>query len=242
MKTISEIRRDNVQTLLTMHLMSKTALASRLEVTVQQVYQVLGSNPQRNIGDKFARKIEEAFSMPSGWLDQDHAGSERKEGGRTTVSARPVLVWDDEDDLTSEYVLIPRLDVKASAGNGRIAWQIDEKGQRQAFRKSWMERLGIAPENAATIVAEGSSMAPRIEDGDSLVLDYKSTSPISGRVFVLTFSDELFVKRLFRMPDGGLRIVSDNPDKTRYPDWDVQQDRAETLQIIGRVVAVSGAI
>lgn len=193
----------------------------------------------KNIGDKFARRYETALGLPEFSLDQPPAETEQ---ASRRVTIRPVLAWDSEDDLGDAYALIPRLDIKASAGNGKIIWHIDEKSQRQAFRKTWLQRLGIDPAHAATLVAEGSSMSPRIEDGDSLVVNYKDQSIISGKVYVLTFAHELFIKRLFRTPTGGIRIVSDNQDKSRYPDWEVMPDELDNLAVIARVVGVSGAI
>jgi phage repressor protein C with HTH and peptisase S24 domain len=241
MKTIDQIRRENALALIEANGLTHVAFAQRVDMSAQQAHQILSSRQIRNIGPQMARRIESAFNKATGWLDQDHSLEFRPAPSRT-VAARPVLAWDHEDELSSAYVLVPRLNVKASAGNGKLIWEVDEKGQKQAFRRSWMERLGIDPSNAATIVAEGSSMAPRVEDGDSLVVDYKATNVVSGKVYALTFSGELFVKRLFRMPTGGVRIVSDNPDKTRYPDWDVLPEQAENLSVIARVVGVSGAI
>lgn len=162
--------------------------------------------------------------------------------GRSFVNIRPVLEWDSESELGEEYVLIPRLDIKVSAGNGRIVWEVDEKGQKQAFRKSWIARLGINPGQAATVVADGSSMEPRVIDGDSLVVDYKATNLIDGKVYVLAYQNEVYVKRLFKRPGGGLTIRSDNPDKARYPDMEVLPADSEHVEIIARVVAVSGAM
>lgn len=162
--------------------------------------------------------------------------------GRSSISARPILAWDDVSELGEEYVLIPRLEVKASAGNGRIAWHVDEKGQKQAFRKAWCIRFGIKPEQAATIVAEGYSMAPRIMDGDSLVVDYRATELLSGKVYVLSYQNEIYVKRVFKKPSGGLTIRSDNPDKALYPDMEIEPDDIPKIEIIALAVAISGGL
>lgn len=185
---------------------------------------------------------ESLVQQPHKTTETKTSGEPQLKDGRLLVSARPILAWDDASELGEEYVLIPRLEVKASAGNGRIAWHVDEKGQKQAFRKAWCTRLGIKPEQAATIVAEGSSMEPRVRDGDSLVVDYRATDPISGKVYVLTFQNEVFVKRVFKKPNGGLTIHSDNPDKGTYPDMDIDPSDVLHVQIIALVVAVSGAI
>jgi phage repressor protein C with HTH and peptisase S24 domain len=249
-KTIDQIRLENLRYLMAELGLSSAELARRLDVSSQQVYQLVSR--RRNIGDKIARRIEEEFGHPSGWLDQEHGRLSAAALTETRLapepsnirrlSARPVLAWDSEDDLPrDEYVLVPRLAVKASAGNGRLVWEVDEKGQRQAFRKAWLERLGMKPEHAATIIADGSSMSPRIEDGDSLVVNYKEHTITNGKVYVFTFAFELFIKRLYQL-DGSVRIVSDNTDKSRYPDWEVPVNRMDDLTVIARVVGVSGAI
>lgn len=197
----------------------------------------------KSFGEKKARKLEEKVGLPAGWLDEAPTSDKNVlTDGRGSVNIRPILEWDNEHELGEEYVLIPRLEVKVSAGNGRIVWDIDEKGQRQAFRKAWLMRLGIEAEHAATVVAEGSSMEPRVIDGDSLVVNYKATQLVDGKVYVLAYQNEVYVKRLFKKPGGGLSIRSDNPDKTRYPDVDIEAEEAALVQIIARVVGVSGAM
>jgi phage repressor protein C with HTH and peptisase S24 domain len=240
MKPINEIRRLNLANALDRLGLSQTALAAKMKIDNPSIINqhVRGT---KNIGDKFARRYEIYLPLPAYDLDSDPDRA-REPSEKAQVSMRPVLAWRHEDELNEDYVLVPRLNVKASAGNGKLIWEVDEKGQKQAFRRSWMERLGINPSTAATIVADGSSMATRIEDGDSLVVDYASRDVISGKVYALTFGGELFVKRLFRSPSGGVRIVSDNPDKTRYPDWDVPPEQMDNLTVIAKVVAVSGAL
>jgi len=240
MKPINEIRRLNLVNALERLGMSQTALAAKMQIGNPSIINqhVRGT---KNIGDKFARRYEIYLPLPAFDLDSDPDRT-RESTPKAQLSMRPVLAWRHEDELNEDYVLVPRLNVKASAGNGKLIWEVDEKGQKQAFRRSWMERLGINPNTAATIVADGSSMAPRIEDGDSLVVDYASRDIASGKVYALTFGGELFVKRLFRSPAGGVRIVSDNADKSRYPDWDVPPEQMDNLNVIAKVVAVSGAL
>ncbi|HEF4770882.1 XRE family transcriptional regulator [Burkholderia multivorans] len=245
--SITQIRQINLQAVLESTNIRQTELAQRMGISNPSIVNqhVRGT---KNIGDKFARRYERALGLPEFSLDRAdvspvHDSAQQQLTSKPPqVNVRPVLAWDSEDELSDEYALVPRLDIKASAGNGKILWHVDEKGQRQAFRRAWLQRLGIDPNHAATIVAEGMSMAPRIEDGDSLVVNYKEHHITSGKVYVLSFAHELFIKRLFRKPTGGVRIVSDNPDKTRYPDWDVEPDDIDNLVVIARVVGVSGAI
>jgi phage repressor protein C with HTH and peptisase S24 domain len=163
--------------------------------------------------------------------------------GAPTVSLRPIKAWDNEDELDPDvYVFIPSLDIKLSAGNGNVVWEIDEKGQQQAFRRKWAERVGINPACAATIVADGSSMEPRILDSDSLVVDYCQNNISEGKVYALAMDGEVFVKRIHKEIGGSLRISSDNSDKNKYPDKLVPAELVNQVQIIGRVIAVIGGM
>jgi hypothetical protein len=69
MKTVKEIRLDNARSLATD---GPAEFARRIESSTQQVNQFMGPAPTRNIGDKLARRIEESFGKPSGWLDVEH--------------------------------------------------------------------------------------------------------------------------------------------------------------------------
>ena len=237
MKSISEIRRENLERALKEKGLSQTELARKMDLPSPSIINqhVRGI---KNIGEKFARKYEIYIPLPAFELDSSSFGEVRIEPARV----RRPIIWDAEETLGAEFVFVPRLEVKASAGNGKIIWQVEEKGQKQAFRRAWIERLGLSPESLATISADGSSMAPRIEDGDSLTINLHDHTVASGKVYAIALGDELFVKRIFKIPGGGLRIVSDNPDKTRFPDWDLLPDNVESMRIIGRVVAVSGAL
>ncbi len=200
-----------------------TGNLSRLEREVQGTTE----ERMRRIADALGTTVAELY------VDPESAG----------LSLRPIRVWEDEAELEGEgYVFIPRLDIKASCGNGRMVWHVDEKGQRQAFRKRWCDQLKIEPGKAATIVAIGDSMSPRIQEGDSLVVDYTVTDVQNGKVYVIAYEGEWFIKRLFKKPGGGLRVVSDNENKALHPDWDIGHDDLVHLQIIGRVVAVSGGV
>lgn len=195
------------------------------------------ANTERNSGLLESGSPSSGSNLPEGKLAKKVLTD-----GRASVSARPIFAWDDPEELGEEYVLIPRLDVKFSAGNGRIVWHVDEKGQKQAFRRAWCQRLGINPDHAATIVNDGQSMEPRLIDGDSLVVDYKATHIIDGKVYAIAYQNELYVKRLFKQPDGGLLVRSDNPDKTRFPDMNLTPPQVQHVEVIARVMGVSGAV
>lgn len=47
-------------------------LAQMLEMSYQLLQNYIGKTPTKRIGDRTARRAEEVFSLPHGWMDQPH--------------------------------------------------------------------------------------------------------------------------------------------------------------------------
>lgn len=152
---------------------------------------------------------------------------------------QPILAWEHPDDLPEgEFVMVPKLDVKLSAGNGHEQLEIElTRSTPLAFRASWVREKRLKPSKLAAMTATGNSMEPGIFDGDSLVVDTAQTEVIDGKVYALWYDGGERVKRLYRLPGGGLRIKSDNPD---HPPIEVLPGNLEHVRILGRVVHRSG--
>lgn len=54
--------------------------AESVGLSDSQVSQILGKKPIRNIGVKTARRIEQAFDKPLGWIDQPRDGGQAAPG------------------------------------------------------------------------------------------------------------------------------------------------------------------
>ena len=155
------------------------------------------------------------------------------------VKVRPIVTYESLEELPKEStVLITRIDVELSAGNGRETWYIEEK-EPLPFQADYIRDLDAKPKNLVAVKVNGDSMETRLFNKDTVVVDTADTRvPANGGVFALVYAGELLVKRLFRLPDGGLKIVSDNA--TRYAPVDVGPDQIEHVSIIGRVKYRSG--
>jgi phage repressor protein C with HTH and peptisase S24 domain len=173
-------------------------------------------------------------------LDELLLGSDEQEQGPQTIPIGiPILEWNDPADLPEgAYVFVPRYDVHVSAGNGHTVEAEPLHERPQAFRSEWVKRKRLQHNGLMCVYAKGDSMEPRINDGDSLLVDRNQKTVTDGRVYVLRFGDEVRVKRLFKRPDGGLIIRSDNT--ASYPDIVVTAEEMQHVEIIGRVVHVSG--
>ena len=69
--TNADIRRENAKALAD-QVGGSRVFARMLSREETQVSQIIGRNPQRQIGPKLARLIEQAFGKPEGWLDVPH--------------------------------------------------------------------------------------------------------------------------------------------------------------------------
>ena len=153
---------------------------------------------------------------------------------------QPVRSWSEIEDLpSSEYAMIPRLDVPLSAGNGSFVWQVDQK-KPQAFRSEWLDRAVLKAKDLACMYASGDSMEPRICDTDSLLVDLSDTEIQDGKVYAIRYGEEVRVKRLYKKLDSSILIRSDNSDI--HPEITISDEELEHFEVIGRIVWVGGAI
>lgn len=179
-----------------------------------------------------ARGAAEYFEVPMFSRDARPAAS----------SMQPILAWEHEEELPpGEYVMVPRLDVHLSAGGGSGSSQVEiqfDEALPQAFRAEWIRDRRLKPKKLAAMSARGNSMEPTIHDGDSLLVDTSQVDVTDGKVYALWYEGGERVKRLYRMPGGGLRIRSDNTNE--HPEIVLGPDYAGHVRIIGRVVHRSG--
>ena len=151
----------------------------------------------------------------------------------------PIMEWEKPEDLPEgEVVIVPRYDLHVAAGNGHVVYEEMEHEQGQAYRTNSIRKLGSKASNLMTVYAKGDSMEPSIYAGDALLVDRGQREVQDRNVYVLRYGHEIRVKRLFKRPDGGLRIVSDNTNG--FPEEVVTAVEMEHIEIIGRVVERSG--
>jgi phage repressor protein C with HTH and peptisase S24 domain/DNA-binding XRE family transcriptional regulator len=155
---------------------------------------------------------------------------------------QPIKAWEHEDELPEgEFIMVPRLEIHLSAGPGSNGSQVEiefNEKQPQAFRAEWIRQQHLKPKKLAAMTARGNSMEPTIHDGDSLLIDTSQVDVVDGRVYGLWYEGGERVKRLYRMPGGGLRIRSDN--MAEHPEIVLGADYAGHVRIIGRVIHRSG--
>ncbi|AUX70334.1 transcriptional regulator [Porphyrobacter sp. HT-58-2] len=133
-----------------------------------------------------------------------------------------------------EWVEVPRLDLGASAGPGRVA---GGEGAFDTFRFSrrWLAEQGLERAQLSAIRVEGDSMEPLLNDGDEILVD-RSPRPFRDGIHVVRLGDTLMVKRVASAGAGRVALLSQN---LAYPPVEVAADEVE---IIGRVVWKGGRV
>lgn len=90
-----------------------------------------------------------------------------------------------------------------------------------------------SPTNIRLITAYGDSMEPDYRDGDVVFVDIGVQEVKIDAVYAFRLGDELFIKRLQRLPDGSINVLSTNEKYRAYMLSPQERGRA---QVIGRVV------
>jgi phage repressor protein C with HTH and peptisase S24 domain len=141
--------------------------------------------------------------------------------------------------IGSDFALLPRYSVSASAGTGLVAHE-ELEIERIAFRRDWLHDIGLDPGQAGLLTATGDSMYPTIPDGALMLVDRRAGQGLmSGYIYVIVLDGEVLVKRLSRNVDGTIDLISDNPI---YPIQKIKQTDFDRLFVAGRVFWVGRKI
>ncbi|NCP13016.1 MAG: LexA family transcriptional regulator [Sphingomonadales bacterium] len=199
-------------------------------VSLAALSELLGRNPsylQQFIRKGSPRKLEE----------QDRATLARflgvaEEELRETQDKSYVKTAKRQE--SGDWVDVPRLDLGASAGAGRV---VGGEAAFDTFRFSrrWLAEQGLERAQLSALRVEGDSMEPLLNDGDEILVDV-SPRPFRDGIHVVRLGDTLMVKRVASAGAGRVALLSQN---FAYPPVEVAADE---VVIIGRVVWKGGRV
>lgn len=132
-----------------------------------------------------------------------------------------------------EFILLPRVDVKVSAGSGTLV-SSEQVVDYLAFSAEWFHKhVGISPASAALIEVRGDSMTPVLVDGELVIVDTSCDSFRDDAIYVLQYSGALRIKSVRRRLDGKIEIRSANEG---YGTELLTEEEAAagTITIVGR--------
>nr|WP_318382705.1 LexA family transcriptional regulator [uncultured Enterobacter sp.] len=213
-----EIRKVNLEALFEQKRveegLTKAQFAELADMSPAMLSQLIGENPNRNVGDRLARKIETALSLPVGWMDSLHSkdtpGNVSFSGKHEPKGSYPVISW-------------------VSAGEWMEAV---EPYHRRAVER-WYETTVDCSEDSFWLDVKGDSMTSpgglSIPEGAAILVD-PEVEPRNGKLVVakLEKDNEATFKKL--VIDAGRRFLK--PLNPQYPMIEINGN----CKIIGVVV------
>ena len=135
--------------------------------------------------------------------------------GFSGSDARPVAAA-NEDGVPPGARSVGTLEVEAAAGGGAV--NLDEAPVKGPvwFRRDWLDSHGIDPTRCVVISVRGESMEPTLPVGTKILVDRDRTRRRAGRIFVVTTSEGMVVKRLERRGRQWF-LTSDHPSWEPVP-------------------------
>lgn len=210
-------------------------IAAACGISPQSVYQWESGDTKTLKGANLVATAEVLRVTPK-WLE---SGLPPKEpGGEQAAVVSPYYPMRDSPlpPADENYVSIPVFDVAASMGLGTAMPDYDTVVDNLRLTKTWVQRHlpgASHASNLAVISAYGDSMQPTFNDGDILLVDRSVRNVRLDAVYVLSFHDELYIKRIQRRPDGSIAIISDNKV---YDPILVRPEEKESVNVLGRVL------
>lgn len=189
-------------------------LASESGVPVSTVYDTL----RRGIGKPaHAASFAAALGVSIDWL---LTGKDGRVDGRRAGRG--------DDELAEVAEIDPNF------GLGAVFMDESAAPEMRTFSRTWLRQITTTPpEELYWARGRGNSMAPTIDDGEPVLIDRRQQSPRDADLlWAFAWGDVGAIKRLRPMPDGTVKILSDNP---AVPP---ESAHGSEIHIFGRVVAV----
>lgn len=115
---------------------------------------------------------------------------------------------------TNEEILIPQYDVRGAMGHGQVPADYNEAVRNLVVREEILREKGVtytAASALAMITGWGQSMEGTINDKDLVIVDRGVKDFIGEGIYVVTWHQELYIKRMMRLDEDHYRLISDNP-------------------------------
>lgn len=171
------------------------------------------------------------------WLATGNGSHQRVDND---IKIAPIEFRSGERKSTNVRIPVYK-DIKASCGSG-IEHFLEDVSEYLDIDPYILKIMGVQtkPENLRIIYSAEYSMWPTVAPDSPLFVDVSDKDPDhlkNGDVYVFTHNNELRMKRIFVSFSSGktVRLSSDNPDKTRYPDEFITNEELNSINFVGRL-------
>ncbi|HFE8664609.1 TPA: XRE family transcriptional regulator [Acinetobacter baumannii] len=201
---------------------SQPVLAKNAGVTQSTISDL--ENDKKSTSAENMQAIAEALGTDSTYLIS----------GKLSPQMSKIESWDSSTPLEDDEVEIKFFkDFKVACGSGTIGEALESEWRRLRIQKSTLRNQGISKDNCVAMTAHGDSMKPTIKDGDTVYIDLGRNKIKDGKIFAISHGGLFKFKRLYSLPFGGIRVVSDNEDEYPEERLTAEQIKLEEFEIIG---------
>lgn len=199
------------------------------------------TKPTVSIGATAAEKVMEMIRKHAGKnLDVD--AQEKIAAAALTAAgeAHGKVIQADFSGLKArpEEIVIRQYDVRAAMGHGQVPSEYNEVIRNLIIREDVLREKGVSytsPHSLAMITGWGQSMEGTINDKDPLIVDKGVSEFVGDGIYVLTWLDHLYIKRVQVMDAERFWLISDNE---KHKD---QEARIEDVTIHAKVLMIWNA-
>lgn len=138
----------------------------------------------------------------------------------------------------STEILIPQYDIRGAMGHGQVPADYNEAIRNMIVEEDVLREKGVTYTSAAAlamITGWGQSMEGTINDKDPVIVDRGVNDFIGEGVYVITWHDLLYIKRIQMMDGEHFRLISDNQH------YENQTARTDDVTIHAKVLLVWNA-
>lgn len=211
---------------------TKGAIAKACGVQPSAVTQWLNGDTKAPTAERLL-KLARATGVGYEWLVEGKGSMRSPAPHHHEIELHHTEVVEGVEPIRADEVELPCFrEVEFAAGDGRTQ-VVENDGHTMRFPLAKLAIRGVSPGSAACATASGSSMMPTIVDGSPIAIDKGTRHIIDGKIYALDHGGMLRIKRLYKLPMGRVRLVSDNSEE--YPEETHALMGPDAPRIIGRV-------
>lgn len=219
------------------------------KLTQAQLGEMIGADPsvignlERRNGksSSYTEALATALGVNLSWLmsgsgDKHNHKEQEVEDGQ--VEQHDYVIVGGKTDY--KLVNVPYRDLKASCGDGYVNLEHPEQKGMIAFTVEFLRENDLPIDGKGLMLMHscGDSMGYTIPHGTLMLVNTNENEYdnfISNKIYVFNADGESICKRAFKNLDGTVTLVSDNVDKTRYPDQIIDKDKFHDFKLEARV-------
>lgn len=232
MKSVEEIRTENLRLLIKEKFGeargNKTAFGKVMRWQPGLVSRYLAG---KRIDKTLARRIERDNGYPENWLDNDHS--------RRMVEPVQLSLL-HEVDASEHFYHLPLSQRFLQGGPGVDSIGASGPGGSIAFRRDYIDAIGLDVNALETWFVQGDSMEELLRPGDLVIVNTAVKDIVNGDIYA--FYDQRGggrIKCLHEQRDGSLTLRSEN---SRFPDENIPAAHRSEIEIVGVVELRSGRL